>query len=71
VPALIDVSAAARRHRFENVSFGYAAGRPVLSKGIASTIRAGETVAFVGPSGAGKTTLCSLLPRFYESMAAH
>ncbi|WP_271206082.1 ABC transporter ATP-binding protein [Methylopila jiangsuensis] len=51
---------------FENVSFGYAAGKtPVLSN-IDLAIRAGETVAFVGPSGAGKTTLCSLLPRFYE-----
>ncbi len=51
--------------RFEGVGFGYAPGRPVL-EGIDLTIGAGETVAFVGPSGAGKTTLCSLLPRFYD-----
>ncbi|MFC4601252.1 ABC transporter ATP-binding protein [Cohnella hongkongensis] len=51
--------------RFENVSFGYEEGRDVL-KGISLNIRAGETIAFVGPSGAGKTTICSLLPRFYE-----
>ncbi len=51
--------------RFENVSFGYDPSRPVL-KNIDLDIRAGETVAFVGPSGAGKTTICSLLPRFYE-----
>ncbi|MDQ0468096.1 ATP-binding cassette subfamily B protein [Labrys wisconsinensis] len=51
--------------RYEGVSFAYAAGEPVL-RSIDLTIRAGETVAFVGPSGAGKTTLCSLLPRFYE-----
>ncbi|MFD1331745.1 ABC transporter ATP-binding protein [Methylopila musalis] len=51
---------------FENVSFGYAAGKPPVLSGIDLSIRAGETVAFVGPSGAGKTTLCSLLPRFYE-----
>jgi ATP-binding cassette subfamily B protein len=50
---------------YENVSFGYSAEKPVLS-GVSLKIRAGETVAFVGPSGAGKTTLCSLLPRFYE-----
>ncbi|MBO3760208.1 ABC transporter ATP-binding protein [Ciceribacter sp. L1K22] len=50
---------------FRNVSFGYTPDRPVLS-GVDLDIRAGETVAFVGPSGAGKTTLCSLLPRFYE-----
>jgi ATP-binding cassette subfamily B protein len=50
---------------YENVSFGYRADRPVLAA-IDLKIRAGETVAFVGPSGAGKTTICSLLPRFYE-----
>ena len=54
--------------RYEGVSFGYSPGRPVL-QGIDLTIRAGETVAFVGPSGAGKTTICSLLPRFYEASA--
>lgn len=51
--------------RYEHVSFGYDADRPIL-KGIDLTIHAGETIAFVGPSGAGKTTICSLLPRFYE-----
>ena len=53
--------------RYEGVSFGYDPARPVL-KGVDLTIRAGSTVAFVGPSGAGKTTICSLLPRFYEVM---
>ena len=51
--------------RFQDVSFGYGVGREVLSH-VSLDIRPGETVAFVGPSGAGKTTLCSLLPRFYE-----
>ncbi len=51
--------------RYEGVGFGYTPSRPVLS-GIDLTIKAGETIAFVGPSGAGKTTICSLLPRFYE-----
>jgi ATP-binding cassette subfamily B protein len=50
---------------YDNVSFGYSEGRLVL-RGINLEIQPGETVAFVGPSGAGKTTLCSLLPRFYE-----
>lgn len=50
---------------YDNVSFSYSDGTPVL-KGINLTIKPGETVAFVGPSGAGKTTLCNLLPRFYE-----
>jgi ATP-binding cassette subfamily B protein len=51
--------------RFEHVDFAYTAGRPVLTD-INLSIDAGETVAFVGPSGAGKTTITSLLPRFYE-----
>ncbi|KMO34194.1 multidrug ABC transporter ATP-binding protein [Methylobacterium tarhaniae] len=51
--------------RFEGVRFGYGDGRPVLD-GVDLAVRAGETVAFVGPSGAGKTTLCSLVPRFYD-----
>ena len=50
---------------FQAVGFGYGAGRRVLHD-VDLAIHAGETVAFVGPSGAGKTTLCSLLPRFYE-----
>ncbi|MFJ7753804.1 ABC transporter ATP-binding protein [Peribacillus muralis] len=50
---------------FKQVSFNYDDKKPVL-KGIDLTIKAGETVAFVGPSGAGKTTICSLIPRFYD-----
>ncbi|KJF74187.1 ABC transporter ATP-binding protein [Agrobacterium arsenijevicii] len=50
---------------YRHVGFGYAEGKRVLEN-IDLKISAGETVAFVGPSGAGKTTLCSLLPRFYD-----
>lgn len=50
---------------FENVNFQYESSKPIL-QGINLQIKAGETVAFVGPSGAGKTTICSLIPRFYD-----
>ena len=51
--------------RFENVTFGYDEHKQVLTN-INLAIHPGETVAFVGPSGAGKTTICSLVPHFYE-----
>lgn len=52
-------------------AYGQGAGRqgPDVLRGIDLHIHAGETVAFVGPSGAGKTTICSLLPRFYDVVA--
>ncbi|CNL44249.1 ABC transporter ATP-binding protein [Yersinia proxima] len=50
---------------YQDVSFGYSPQSKIFTH-LNLQIRAGETVAFVGPSGAGKTTLCSLLPRFYE-----
>ncbi|AOV06614.1 ABC transporter ATP-binding protein [Sporosarcina ureilytica] len=50
---------------FDDVHFNYESTKSIL-QGINLNIRAGETVAFVGPSGAGKTTICSLIPRFYD-----
>ena len=51
--------------RFEGVSFAYDPGVPVLSD-VDFAAAPGETIALVGPSGAGKTTLMSLIPRFYD-----
>ncbi len=53
---------------FEDVAFSYEAANPVL-KGISFTAKAGESIAIVGPSGAGKTTMASLVMRFYEPRA--
>jgi len=53
---------------FDNVFFGYDTDESVLN-GISFTVRRGEVVAIVGPSGAGKTTLVNLLPRFYDVTA--
>lgn len=60
---LVDV----RGHvEFKNVSFKYREGYDHVLKNISLNIKVGEYVALVGPSGVGKTTLCSLIPRFYE-----
>ncbi|MBM7631584.1 ABC transporter ATP-binding protein [Geomicrobium sediminis] len=64
-PEAEDVQGLKGNIQYKDVTFGYDAERPVLEN-IHLDIEQGETIAFVGPSGAGKTTLCSLLPRFYD-----
>jgi ATP-binding cassette subfamily B protein len=56
--------------RLENVTFGYEPGRPVL-KDVSLEARPGETVALVGATGAGKSTLVSLIPRFFDPWQGH
>jgi ATP-binding cassette subfamily B protein len=50
-----------------NVSFAYRPGGPPVLNGVSLDVRAGEFVALVGASGVGKSTLCALVPRFYEA----
>ena len=70
-PAIIDTEDAVTlkeikgKIEFKNVAFKYGDKKYVLSD-INLTIMPGETMALVGPSGGGKTTLCQLIPRFYE-----
>src|SRR5438094_1161545 len=57
----------AKAIEFRNVCFSYTPGAEVLTlDGIHLTVKAGETIAFVGPNGCGKTTLLGLLPRFND-----
>jgi ATP-binding cassette, subfamily B, multidrug efflux pump len=54
------------RISFQHVTFEYDAGRPVLHE-VDFVVEPGQTVALVGPTGAGKTTIASLIPRFYDA----
>jgi subfamily B ATP-binding cassette protein MsbA len=71
VPAIADAEGAKtlkpirRALAFEDVHFQYQTGKPVL-KGLTLEVKAGQMVALVGPSGAGKTTLADLVPRFMD-----
>ncbi len=66
VPGAGELPAGPGRVRFEGVTFGYEPTRPVLS-GIDLELEPGKTVALIGHTGAGKTTLASLIPRFYDA----
>ncbi len=64
-PDAVDVASLSGNIQFQHVDFSYDQYQRVL-KDISLKVNPGETVAFVGPSGAGKTTICSLIPRFYD-----
>ena len=64
-PNAIDLTTINGKIAFENVSFYYDKTNEVLNN-VNLQIPAGKTIALVGPSGGGKTTLCSLIPRFYD-----
>ena len=65
-PGAVELAAGPGAIRFERVGFGYAEGRPVLHE-IELEIAAGRTVALIGHTGSGKTTLAALVPRFYDA----
>lgn len=70
VPDAVDLPKVDGNIRFENVNFAYNKDFPVLQN-INFTINAGEKFALVGSSGGGKTTICNLIPRFYELTNGH
>jgi ATP-binding cassette, subfamily B, multidrug efflux pump len=64
-PGAVEMTSFAGHVSFEDVTFGYVQGTPII-KDMTLEARPGETVALVGPTGAGKTTIVNLLTRFYE-----
>ena len=67
-PDAVDLPADANGVVFDDVHFGYVEGQPVL-RGLSFRIEPGETVAVIGASGSGKSTIAQLLPRFYDPAA--
>jgi ATP-binding cassette, subfamily B, bacterial len=65
-PGAIELKDVQGNVEFQNVSFRYKDDHQYVIRNISLNIRAGEYIALVGSSGVGKTTLCSLIPRFYE-----
>ncbi|HPG86814.1 MAG TPA: ABC transporter ATP-binding protein [Spirochaetales bacterium] len=65
-PGAIELASVRGDVEFREVSFRYGDGLERVLERVDLRVAAGETVAIVGPSGAGKTTLCSLIPRFYD-----
>jgi ATP-binding cassette subfamily B protein/subfamily B ATP-binding cassette protein MsbA len=65
-PGVLTLGDIEGRIEFEGVTFGYEPKRPVIHD-VSFEIEPGQTVALVGPTGAGKTTIANLIPRFYEA----
>ena len=73
-PNAITLSGFTQSIEFDQVRFRYptsAEDQPDILKSLSLTVNAGEVIALVGPSGAGKTTLASLLPRLYDPLSGH
>lgn len=65
-PDAVDIGVVRGAIGFRNVGFGYGGGQAPVFQNLSLDIKAGEFVALVGASGVGKSTLCALIPRFYE-----
>jgi len=66
LPEAFELAPLRKTIEFRNIVFKYPSGSTPMLKGVNLTVRAGQTVAVVGPNGSGKTTLINLIPRFYD-----